>query len=83
MAICVIYHAFWIHILPYYGGYRIRQELVVLDDEKAKVHRLVKVSLAELQAWDASHDVLGQKIDENSAIHVVEKVKHEGKKDLE
>lgn len=83
MAIYGIYSAFWIHILPYYGGYRIRQELIVLDDERAKVHGLIKVPLTELQFWDAVHDVLGQKIDDTSTVHVVGRVKHIVKKDLE
>ena len=60
--ICAIYYAIWIYVLPYFGQYRIRQELVVLDDESAKVHRLVKVPLVELETWDAEHDVLGQRI---------------------
>lgn len=68
-----MYHFVWIHVLPYYRGYRIRSELVVLDDETAKVHRLVKVPLAELQVWDAFHDVLGQKIDSNSSGDIEEK----------
>lgn len=62
LAICGIYYAVWIYVLPYYGKYRIRQELLSLDDETAKVHRLVKVPLAELELWDAEHDVLGQKL---------------------
>lgn len=33
-----------------------------LDDGSAKVHRLVKIPLAELETWDAEHDVLGQKL---------------------
>ncbi|KIM94016.1 hypothetical protein OIDMADRAFT_136507 [Oidiodendron maius Zn] len=66
LGLCGIYHVLWVHILPYYGKYRIRQELVVLDDEVAKVHRLVKVPLAELQEWDADHDVLGQKVGSKS-----------------
>ncbi|TVY33450.1 High-affinity methionine permease [Lachnellula subtilissima] len=61
LAICGIYYAFWIYIIPHFGKYRIRQELVQLEDESAKVHRLVKVPLAELGTWDAEHDVLGQK----------------------
>jgi hypothetical protein len=70
---CVIYHFVWVHVLPYYRGYRIRSELLVLDDETAKVHRLVKVPLGELRVWDAVHDVLGQKIDGNSAGDVEDK----------
>lgn len=52
----------WIFVLPHYKKYRIRQELVILDDESAKVHRLVKVHLSELERWDAEHDVLGNRI---------------------
>ncbi|KUJ12912.1 amino acid transporter-like protein [Mollisia scopiformis] len=62
LLICAIYYAFWIYILPHFGGYRIRQELIVLEDENAKTHRLVKVPVAELELWDAEHDVLGQKL---------------------
>lgn len=34
----------------------------MLDDENAKVHRLVKVPLSELEVWDREHDVLGRRI---------------------
>jgi hypothetical protein len=53
---------FWIYITPHFGKYRIRQELIQLDDESAKVHRLVKVPVTELNDWDAEHDVLGNKL---------------------
>lgn len=49
-------------MLPKWRGYRIRQELILLEGQTAKVHRLVKVPLAELATWDVEHDVLGQKI---------------------
>lgn len=49
----------WIYVIPHYRKYRIRQELIVLDDENAKVHRLIKVPLSELETWDSEHDVLG------------------------
>jgi hypothetical protein len=62
LAACGFYYYLWIHILPRIGKYRIRQELIILDDESAKTHRLVKVPLTELEAWDAEHDVLGQKV---------------------
>ncbi|TVY55910.1 High-affinity methionine permease [Lachnellula cervina] len=62
LAVCAIYYAFWIYIIPHFGKYQIRQELVQLDDGSAKVHRLVKIPLAELETWDAEHDVLGQKL---------------------
>ncbi|KAI9647500.1 hypothetical protein NHQ30_003885 [Ciborinia camelliae] len=66
MGICILYYAFWIYILPYFGNYQIRQELIVTNDESAKAHRLVKVPNAELEAWDREHDVLGRKIEAGS-----------------
>ncbi|RAL62793.1 hypothetical protein DID88_004635 [Monilinia fructigena] len=62
MGICVIYYIIWLYILPYFGKYQIRQELIVLNDESAKAHRLIKVPLAELEAWDRAHDILGRQI---------------------
>jgi amino acid transporter len=61
LAICGVYYAFWIYIIPHFGKYRIRQELIQLEDETSKVHRLVKVPLADLETWGQEHDVLGQK----------------------
>jgi hypothetical protein len=62
LATCGIYYAFWIYILPHFGEYAIRQEVLLLSDETSKAHRLVKVPLSELEVWDREHDVLGQKI---------------------
>lgn len=62
MGICILYYVFWIYILPYFGNYKIRQELIVIDGESSKAHRLIKVPNAELEAWDREHDVLGRKI---------------------
>ena len=59
---CGLYFVLWIYILPHFGKYRIRQELIDLDSESAKTHRLVKVALTELEVWDAEHDVLGQRV---------------------
>lgn len=47
-------------MLPYFGKYVIRQELVLLEGETAKTHILRKVPLVDLAEWDAQHDVLGQ-----------------------
>lgn len=33
-----------------------------LDEQTAKVHRLVQVPLEELAVWDAEHNALGQRI---------------------
>ena len=81
LAICGIYYAFWIYILPHFGRYRIRQELLVLDGETAKTHRLVKVPLGELEVWDAEHDVLGQKLASSQASGNVSQSGEHGEKD--
>ncbi|TGO13437.1 hypothetical protein BTUL_0069g00030 [Botrytis tulipae] len=67
MGACILYHAFWIYILPYFGKYQIRQELIVIDGESSKAHRLIKVPNAELEAWDREHDALGRKIDSSAS----------------
>lgn len=63
---CGLYYAFWIYVLPHFGKYKIRQELLVLDDETAKAHRLVRVPLAELATWDAEHDEVGRRVARHS-----------------
>jgi amino acid transporter len=68
MGICGLYYVAWIFVLPKWGGYRIRQELVVLDGEQAKTHRLVKVKLAELESWDREHDVLGHRVEGGRSV---------------
>ncbi|TVY73502.1 High-affinity methionine permease [Lachnellula suecica] len=84
LGVCGIYYAFWIYIIPHFGKYEIRQELVQLEDETSKIHRLVKVPLADLSAWDAEHDVLGQKISDlpdSGSDDVGERVKISGKEE--
>lgn len=66
MGACILYYVFWIYILPYFGKYQIRQELIVMDGESSKAHRLIKVPNAELEAWDRQHDALGRKIDSSA-----------------
>lgn len=51
-------HVFVSVLLPKYGNYTIRQSLEKLDDG-AQATQLVKVSNAELEAWDATHDEHG------------------------
>jgi hypothetical protein len=45
-------------VVPKIKGYRIRQEVLVLDNG-AQSHKLVKVPVGELAQWDAKHDALG------------------------
>lgn len=40
---------------------RVRQEVLVLDDG-AQSHQLVKVPVAALPEWDATHDAVGRRL---------------------
>lgn len=42
---------------------RVRQEVLVLDDG-AQSHTLVKVPVAELAEWDATHDPVGRRFEQ-------------------
>ncbi|KAL3421229.1 high affinity methionine permease [Phlyctema vagabunda] len=64
--VCVLYYIVWIYVLPHFGKYAIRQELVQLSGETSKFHRLVKVPIEDLTSWDAQHDPLGQKLLDSS-----------------
>ncbi|KAF2811971.1 high affinity methionine permease [Mytilinidion resinicola] len=57
---CGVYYYVWIHVLPKFGKYEIRQTVLVLDESGATTHQLVRVPNAELAAWDAEHDVVGR-----------------------
>ncbi|TFK47127.1 amino acid transporter-like protein [Heliocybe sulcata] len=58
MGACGVYYVLWVKVLPYFGGYQIRQEVIQLPDG-ARTHHLVKVPDAELAEWDAVHDEEG------------------------
>lgn len=47
------------YVLPRLGKYQIRPEVIAIDDNGANTHRLVKIPLAEINAWDAEHDEAG------------------------
>ena len=46
--------------MPKWGGYRIRTEVLDVDDNGANTQRLVKVPLEELPVWDRDHDDAGR-----------------------
>ncbi|KAL2260309.1 hypothetical protein VTK26DRAFT_5717 [Humicola hyalothermophila] len=56
---CVVYYYLWIWAIPKLRGYRLRQETVTFEDG-AQSHRLVKVPVAEVAEWDATHDAVGR-----------------------
>ncbi|EXJ87337.1 hypothetical protein A1O3_04296 [Capronia epimyces CBS 606.96] len=72
VVLCGLYYVFWIYAIPYWRGYRVRQETLELDGG-ANTHRLTKVPLAELEEWDRTHDPIGREIDDTSTAGVESK----------
>jgi len=66
---CGIYYVAWIYLIPRARGYRIRQEVLVLDDG-AQSHSLIKVPVERLVEWDANHDALGRTVGDDSGSEV-------------
>ncbi|KAL2158694.1 hypothetical protein VTH06DRAFT_4176 [Thermothelomyces fergusii] len=62
---CGVYYYLWIHLIPRLRGYRLRQEVVIFEDG-AQSHRLVKVPVAEVAEWDATHDAVGRPLNANN-----------------
>ncbi|KAI1267924.1 high-affinity methionine permease [Xylariaceae sp. FL1019] len=60
IALCGLYYIVWMYILPKWGKYELRPETIVVEDNGATTHRLIKVPLNELSAWDNEHDEAGQ-----------------------
>ncbi|EPQ55675.1 amino acid transporter [Gloeophyllum trabeum ATCC 11539] len=79
IAACAGYYAVWAKVLPYFGGYEIRQEVIALENG-ARAHHLVKVPKGELAEWDATHDEEGNAIETRS---VEEKEKADERKSEE
>lgn len=59
---CGVYYWLWVYAFPYVLGYRIRQEVLRFENG-AQSHKLVKVPVAELERWDATHDAVGRRLD--------------------
>ncbi|KAL1901117.1 hypothetical protein Sste5346_002184 [Sporothrix stenoceras] len=60
---CGLYYWAWVYWIPVLRGYRLRQEIVVLDDG-AQTNNLVQVPVDELPTWDAEHDKIGRRLSE-------------------
>lgn len=60
---CAIYYSVWKYVLPRFGGYRLRQEVLVLDNG-AQSHQIIKIPIGELAQWDATHDVVGRPLED-------------------
>ncbi|TID04997.1 High-affinity methionine permease [Colletotrichum higginsianum] len=68
---CAIYFWFWAFLLPKWKGYRLRQELISLDDG-AQSNKLRKVPISEVDEWDATHDAAGRLLGPSSGETLVQ-----------
>ncbi|KAG5951228.1 hypothetical protein E4U53_003530 [Claviceps sorghi] len=60
LLICGLYYISWMYLLPKWGKYRIRAEVIKTDDDSVVSHKLIKVPLVDVDRWDAEHDEAGQ-----------------------
>lgn len=72
LAACGVYYLLWTKALPRWRGYRLRQEILVLDNG-AQTHNLVKIPVDQLREWDRTHDKAGRLVAEGPREDVVEK----------
>ncbi|KAF2261382.1 amino acid transporter [Lojkania enalia] len=59
MVACGVYYYFWIHLVPRLRGYQIRTETLVSDQDGSVTHKLLRISNAEVEKWDTTHDDAG------------------------
>ncbi|EQB49749.1 high-affinity methionine permease [Colletotrichum gloeosporioides Cg-14] len=64
---CGVYYWLWIYVVPKARGYRIRQQVLELADG-AQSHKLVKVPVNDLAAWDATHDHVGRPLQQVASV---------------
>ncbi|CAH0024021.1 unnamed protein product [Clonostachys rhizophaga] len=67
LIVCVVYYYAWMNWIPNWRGYRIRTEILEVDDNGANTHKLVQVPIEELAEWDATHDEAGNLRHRNGA----------------
>ncbi|KAL6360675.1 hypothetical protein LRP88_06382 [Fusarium phalaenopsidis] len=60
LLLCGVYYVFWMYLLPRWGGYVIRSELIEVGTDGANTHRLLKIPKAEIEQWDRNHDEVGK-----------------------
>ncbi|KAK8040249.1 High-affinity methionine permease [Apiospora marii] len=54
LAACGAYYGIWVHGIPRWRGYELRQQFVDFGDG-AQAYQVVKVPVAEVAEWDATH----------------------------
>ncbi|KAI0409560.1 high-affinity methionine permease [Xylaria palmicola] len=57
--LCAIYYVIWMYVLPKWGGYRLRPQILNVGDQGANTHQLVRVPVGDLAKWDSEHDEAG------------------------
>ncbi|KAL4749478.1 hypothetical protein BDW72DRAFT_194826 [Aspergillus terricola var. indicus] len=78
---CAIYYALWAYFIPKWKGYKLRQELITLEDG-AQSNRLRKIPNEEVEEWDAVHDAAGRLINyerESQSQQSAERIQVEAK----
>jgi hypothetical protein len=78
---CAVYYALWAHFIPNWKGYKLRQELITLEDG-AQSNQLRKIPNEEVGEWDAVHDAAGRLIDyerESESHQSVDEIQVEAK----
>jgi hypothetical protein len=50
-----------LYALPKWGKYKVKQEVVVLEDGSS-TNSLVKVALNDLEKWEQNHDEAGRAV---------------------
>ncbi|EFX00648.1 high affinity methionine permease [Grosmannia clavigera kw1407] len=81
---CGLYYATWVFILPHFLGYRLRQEVLILENG-AQSHKLVKVPTEDVATWDREHDAVGRRLSDGDgiAVQLAVEEKFDGKDDIE
>ncbi|KAI4746120.1 amino acid transporter [Aureobasidium sp. EXF-12298] len=77
LLICGVYYYSWLYVLPKWGKYKIKQEVIVLGDGSS-TNSLVKVALTDLESWEQNHDEAGRVVVSGVRVEAVE-TKNEGR----
>ncbi|KAI4765638.1 amino acid transporter [Aureobasidium sp. EXF-3400] len=77
LLICGVYYYSWLYVLPKWGKYKIKQEVIVLGDGSS-TNSLIKVALTDLEDWEQNHDEAGRVVVSGVRVDTVE-TKNEGR----
>ena len=66
-----MYYITWVYVLPKLGEYKLRQEVILLENG-AQTHSLIKVPITELAAWESTHDATGRSLHNESGSETQE-----------